>query len=129
MEDRDIIERFTAAWLSPIVLVNEPDGSKRICLDCRHVNKHLATDVYPLPRLEEVVEQTAGHPYFVTLDNLCGKHTFKSCQMRKVGVLQHLVMGLHYIVSKDYLSALIAPLLFFHDAWHPSSLLSSNRDG
>ena len=68
MEEREITERSTAAWLSPIVLVNKPDGSKRMCLDFRHVNKHLATDVYPLPRLEELVEQAAGHPYYVTLD-------------------------------------------------------------
>ncbi len=68
MEDRQIIERSTAAWLSPIVLVNKPDGSKRMCLVFRHVNKHLATDIYPLPRLEELVEQAAGHPYYVTLD-------------------------------------------------------------
>ncbi len=68
MEQRHIIDRSTAAWLSPIVLVNKPDGSKRMCLDYRHVNKHLATDVYPLPRLEELVKQAAGHPYYVTLD-------------------------------------------------------------
>ena len=68
MEEREIIERSTAAWLSPIVLVNKPDGTKRMCLDYRHVNKHLAADVYPLPRLEELVEQAAGHPYYVTLD-------------------------------------------------------------
>ena len=68
MEEREIIEPSTAAWLSPIVLVNKPDGSKRMCLDYRHVNKHLATDIYPLPRLEELVEQAAGHKYYVTLD-------------------------------------------------------------
>ncbi len=68
MEDREIIERSTAAWLSPIILVNKPDGSNRMCLDFKHVNKQLATDIYPLPRLEELVEQAAGHPYYVTLD-------------------------------------------------------------
>ncbi len=55
MEDWQIIEK-SSAWLSPIVLVNKPDGSKRMCLDYCHVNKHLATDIYPLPRLEELVD-------------------------------------------------------------------------
>ena len=45
IEDRQIIEKYTSAWLSPIVLVNKPDGSNRMCLDYRHVNKHLATDI------------------------------------------------------------------------------------
>ncbi len=60
MEDRDMIEPSTAAWLSPIVLVNKPDGSKRMCLDYRGVNKHLAADIYPLPRLEELVKLASG---------------------------------------------------------------------
>ncbi len=68
MEDRNIIEKSTSAWLSPIVLVNKPDGSKRMCLDYRHVNKHLSTDIYPLPRLEELVEQAAGQQFYATLD-------------------------------------------------------------
>ncbi len=68
MEERDIIEPSTTAWLSPIVLVNKPDGSKRMCLDYHQVNKHLATDIYPLPRLEELMDQAAGQQYYVTLD-------------------------------------------------------------
>ncbi len=67
MEDRDIRERSIAASLSPIVLVNKPGRSKRRCLDYRYVNKHLATDVYSLPCLEELVEQATRHPYYVTL--------------------------------------------------------------
>ncbi len=68
MKDRQIIEKSTSAWLSPIVLINKPDGSKRMCLDYRHVNKHLATDIYPLPKLEELVDQAAGHNFYATLD-------------------------------------------------------------
>ncbi len=68
MEDRQIIEKSTSAWLSPIVLVNKPDGSKRMCLDYRHVNKHFATDICPLPRLEEPLDQAAGHNFYATLD-------------------------------------------------------------
>ena len=68
MEKRGIIEKSTSAWLSPIVLVNKPDGTKRMCLDFRKVNTHLATDIYPLPRLDELVEQATGNQYYTTLD-------------------------------------------------------------
>ncbi len=34
--------------------------------DYRQVNKHLATDIYPLPRLEELVDQAACHQYSQT---------------------------------------------------------------
>ena len=68
MEERGVIESSSAAWLSPIVLVNKPDGSKRMCLDFRRVNDHLTADVYPLPRLEDLVTVAAGHQYYATLD-------------------------------------------------------------
>ncbi len=55
MEEGDEIEPSTAAWLSPIMLVNKPDGSKRMFLDYRGVSKHLAVDIFPLPRIEELV--------------------------------------------------------------------------
>ncbi len=57
LEERDIIGKSTAAWLSPIVLVSKPSGEKRMCLDYRKVNKQLVTDIHPLSNLEELVEQ------------------------------------------------------------------------
>ncbi len=39
-----------------------------MCLDYCHVNKHLATDIYPLLRLEELVDQAAGYNFYTTLD-------------------------------------------------------------
>ena len=39
-----------------------------MCLDYRKVNEHLETDIYPLPRLEELVEAAAGNKFYVTLD-------------------------------------------------------------
>ena len=68
MEEKDIIEPSTAAWLSPIVLVKKPNGSQRMCLDYRKVNTHLQVDIHPLPRLEKMVETAAGNKYYATLD-------------------------------------------------------------
>ncbi len=66
MEARDMIEPSTAAWLSPIVLVTKPDGSKHI--NYREMISHLTTDINPLPRLEELVETSSGNQYYATLD-------------------------------------------------------------
>ena len=68
MEKKGVIESSTAAWLSPIVLVNKPDNSKRMCLDYRKVNTHLQVDIHPLPLLEEMVENAAGNHYYASLD-------------------------------------------------------------
>ncbi len=68
LEERDIIEKSTAAWLSPTVLVNRLSGDKRMCLDYRKVNKQLTTDIYTLPNLEKLVEQVARNRYYATLD-------------------------------------------------------------
>ncbi len=57
-----------------------------MCLDYCHVNKHLATDIYPLLRLEELVDQAASHNFYTTLD------IFKSSWMRIAETLQPLVM-------------------------------------
>lgn len=57
----EIINKSTSPWFLPIVLVNTPDGSTRMYLDYRHVNKNIATYIYPLPRLEGLVNQGAGH--------------------------------------------------------------------
>ena len=68
LRDKGIIENSTAAWLSPIVLVNKPGGDKRLCLDYRKINKQLTTDIYPLPKLEELVENVSGNDYYASLD-------------------------------------------------------------
>ncbi len=67
MEDKQIIEKSTSAWLSPKCCSINLTGVKE-CTKTRHVNKHLATDIYPLPKLEELVGQAAGHNFYATLD-------------------------------------------------------------
>ena len=68
MLDKDVIEPSYAAYLSPIVLINKPDGSKRMCIDYRAVNAKIKIDIHPLPRLDELVDDVSGHAYYCTLD-------------------------------------------------------------
>ena len=68
MLKRDITGESTAVYLSPIVLVSNPDGSKRMCIDYRSVNQKNKQDIHPLPRLDEMVEDSAGKKFYFSLD-------------------------------------------------------------
>ena len=68
MLEKNIIEESTGVYLAPIVLVNKPDGSKRMCIDYRGVNKKIKMDIQPLPRLDEMVEDSAGKMFYCQLD-------------------------------------------------------------
>lgn len=68
MLKKGVIEESTALYLSPIVLVSKPDGSKRMCIDYRATNKNIRQDIHPLPRLDELVEDSAGKLFYASLD-------------------------------------------------------------
>ena len=56
-------------WATPIVPILKKDGSIRICGDYRQtVNKHAKTEIYPLPRIEELFTTLSGGQSFTTLD-------------------------------------------------------------
>lgn len=62
----------SSSWSSPCILVPKPDGSFRFCTDFRKVNSLTVPDNYPLPRMEDCVDNV-GYANFVSkLDMLKG---------------------------------------------------------
>lgn len=54
--DLDIIRPSKSAWAAPIVCVAKPDGSLRMCVNFRGLNRTTQTDTYPMPRVEELID-------------------------------------------------------------------------
>ncbi|KAL0810732.1 hypothetical protein ABMA28_010054 [Loxostege sticticalis] len=66
----DVIEPVDASdWASPLVPVNKPDGSLRICADYKStLNPALLVDRFPLPRIEDILVRLNGAQFFSKLD-------------------------------------------------------------
>jgi len=67
-----VIEPSTSAWASPVCLVPKKDGSFRFCIDYRKVNAVSKKDAYPLPDIQDALDNLKESKYFATIDLLSG---------------------------------------------------------
>ena len=68
MEKAGVIQPSNSSWASPIVLVCKKDGTHRFCVDYRSLNSVTKADTFPLPRIDDLLDQVSGAKYFSTLD-------------------------------------------------------------
>ena len=68
MERSGVIEPSSSEWAAPIVLVKKKDGTLRFCVDYRKLNGLSQADAYPMPRIDEVIDQLGRAKFVTTLD-------------------------------------------------------------
>jgi hypothetical protein len=61
-------------WLANPVLIPKRTGRLRMCIDYTDLNKHWSKDPFPLPRIDQVVDSTAGSVLLCFLDYYSGYH-------------------------------------------------------
>ena len=68
MQSNGVIQPSKSPWSSPVVLVRKKDGTLRFCVDYRGLNAVTKADTFPLPRIDDLLDQLGKSRYFSTLD-------------------------------------------------------------
>ena len=71
---RGFIKPSTSTCGSPIVLVPKKDGSWRMCIEYQALNNITVKNMYPLPRIDDILNQLKHEVYFCKLDLRSGYH-------------------------------------------------------
>ena len=126
-----MIRKSSSPWASPVVIVGKKGGELRLCVDYRKLNALTKPDMYPLPRIDDMLESFSGASWFTTLDLASGywqiamdpKDIEKTAFITPFGLYEFLVMpfGLAYApgtfqrlmnnILHDYLGRFVAVYL------------------
>jgi len=63
-----VIKESTSEYASPVVIVKKKDGSPRVCIDYRKLNKVIEKDGHPLPLIEDLLDKSENSRVYSTLD-------------------------------------------------------------
>jgi hypothetical protein len=68
------IRPSVSPWGEPILFVKKKDGTLRLCIDFRQLNKYIIKNEYPLPQINDLFDQLRGEKIFSKIDPRAGYH-------------------------------------------------------
>ena len=68
LHEKKFIRPRASPWEAPVLLVKKKDGSSRLCVDYRQLNKLTIKNKYPLPRIDDLLDQLRGAAVFSKID-------------------------------------------------------------
>ena len=70
--DRKLIDWSSSPYAAPVLFVKKPNGTFRMCVDYRALNRMTQRNQYPLPRIDDLLDQLRGARVFSAVDLMQG---------------------------------------------------------
>nr|GEY04907.1 putative reverse transcriptase domain-containing protein [Tanacetum cinerariifolium] len=77
LSDKGFIRYSSSPWGAPVLFVKKKDGSFRMCIDYRELNKLTIKNRYPLPRIDDLFVQLQGSGVYSKIDLRSGYHQLR----------------------------------------------------
>ncbi|GKF45083.1 putative reverse transcriptase domain-containing protein, partial [Tanacetum coccineum] len=77
LSDKGFIKPSSSPWGAPVLFVKKKDGSLRMCIDYRELNKLTVKNRYPLPRIDDLFDQLQGSSVYSKIDLRSGYHQLR----------------------------------------------------
>nr|GEW35878.1 putative reverse transcriptase domain-containing protein [Tanacetum cinerariifolium] len=77
LSDKGFIRPSSSPWGAPVLFVKKKDGSFRMCIDYRELNKLTVKNRYPLPKIDDLFDQLQGSSIYSKIDLRSGYHLLR----------------------------------------------------
>ncbi|GJT65882.1 putative reverse transcriptase domain-containing protein [Tanacetum coccineum] len=77
LSDKGFIRPSSSPWGAPVLFVKKKDGSFQMCIDYQGLNKLTVKNCYPLPRINDLLDQLQGSSVYSKIDLRSGYHQLR----------------------------------------------------
>ncbi|GKD11261.1 putative reverse transcriptase domain-containing protein, partial [Tanacetum coccineum] len=77
LSEKGFIRPSSSPWGAPVLFVKKKDGSFRMCINCRELNKLTVKNRYPFPSIDDLFDQLQGSSIYSQIDLRSGYHQLR----------------------------------------------------